>query len=293
MEHDKMDDNRWVDDRMASLDPGDWKPDSSAAFSGLMQRNAKATPPARNRWWVWATVSATAAAAGIAMLLLSAPPACANPLGCKQISQPAPAPVADPAPTSAPAPVAVAPASAQKHKRSFKESGSLTAPISCEVYTDYQCPHCARFYTETVPQLMSQYVKTGKVRYIHRDFPLPQHPYARLAAQYANAAGELGYYDAVVAELFRTQGVWSGDGDPGLQVESVLPPAVMEKVRSLVKNDPAPEASIDADMEMVRADQVTQTPTLVFVWNGRRQVMPGSISFPLLKSFLDDLLERK
>jgi len=292
-----MDDNRWVDDRLASVDPGDWKPDSSAAFSGLMQRNAaQAAQPARNRWWVWATVSATAAAVAIAMLLLSAPPACANPLGCKPASQPAPAPVADPAPPSAPAPVAAAPAapaSTQAHKRTFKESGSPTAPITCEVYTDYQCPHCAKFYTETVPQLMADYVKTGKVRFIHRDFPLPQHPYARLAAQYANAAGQLGYYDTVVAQLFRTQGIWSGDGDPGLQVESILPPAVMEKVRALVKNDPAPKASIDLDMEMVREDQVNQTPTLVIVWNGRRQVMPGSISFPLLKSFLDDLLSRK
>src|ERR1035438_10398828 len=104
MEHDEMDVNRWVDHRLSSLaPPADWRPDSSAAMARLRQRDYRA---GRRRWWLWATVSATAAAAAcIGFLLLSIPPACANPLGCTQHPPPPPAPAVTP-----PAALPVAPA---------------------------------------------------------------------------------------------------------------------------------------------------------------------------------------
>ncbi len=308
MAQNEMDDNRWVDERLDSLNPGEWRPDSSAAFARLRRRDG-AVQPSRRGWWMWLTVSATAAVVVIAFLLLSAPPACANPLGCKQEpSNAAPAPAPAPAPpvvieqAPAPAPppaaapaaaVAAAPvAKAQPHKRNYKESGARNAPITCELFTDFQCPHCALFYLETLPQLITNYVDTGKVKLIHRDFPLPMHPYARTAALYANAAGELGYYDVVSRQLFKTQGIWSGDGDVDLQVRPVLPADVMEKVRTLVKTDPAVAASISTDMDRVHELGINQTPTLVVTAKGDRQVLPGNSSFALLKSYLDDLLKK-
>ena len=70
----------------------------------------------------------------------------------------------------------------------FKETGSPSAPITLELFTDYQCPSCRMFYVDELPLVMSQYVNTGKVRLIHRDYPLPQHQYSRVATKYANAA---------------------------------------------------------------------------------------------------------
>jgi protein-disulfide isomerase len=61
------------------------------------------------------------------------------------------------------------------------------------------------FYRDTYPSLVSEYVINGKVRVVHRDFPLPQHKYARLAARYANAADELGLYDVAFNRSFETQ----------------------------------------------------------------------------------------
>src|SRR5580704_19696639 len=84
MEHDEMDVKRWVDERLSSLDPaGDWQPDSSAAFARLRRRDA----PTRRKWWLWATLSATAAAGCAVLLLVSAPSACATPLGCSPSAQ--------------------------------------------------------------------------------------------------------------------------------------------------------------------------------------------------------------
>src|SRR5215469_1400250 len=64
--------------------------------------------------------------------------------------------------------------------KNFKESGSPTAPVTLEIYTDYECPACRELYMNTLPTINSEYVATGKVRIIHRDYPLPQHQFSKL-----------------------------------------------------------------------------------------------------------------
>ena len=59
----------------------------------------------------------------------------------------------------------------------FKESGSPDAPVTIDLYTDYQCPSCRVFYLDKLPALINDFVQTGKVRLIHRDFPLPMHQF--------------------------------------------------------------------------------------------------------------------
>ena len=282
-----MDVNRWVDDRLSSLDPpANWRPDSWAALARLRRRDA----PTRRWWWLWATVSATAAAACAILLLVSTPAACANPLGCSQPApaRPAllPAAVPDPAPSPAVAPAGLL---ASARQPGFKESGSPTAPVTCELYSDYECPHCAIFYLETMPQLAARYVETGKVRLIHRDFPLARHRYARLAARYADAAGEAGYYQPVANRLFRTQAVWSADGDIDGQVARVVPAAAMEKVRTLLRDDPAVNNSVTVDEAQARQNHVGRTPTLLC--NGR--IIGPDLSIGRIAASLDPLVAQR
>ena len=79
------------------------------------------------------------------------------------------------------------------------------------------------------------HVQTGKIRILHRDFPLPQHRYAHLAARFANAAGRVGQYDLVVNQLFKTQRAWEESGDIDAQIREVLPPGTLQRVRQLVR----------------------------------------------------------
>jgi protein-disulfide isomerase len=186
--------------------------------------------------------------------------------------------------------MAAAQAPAQAPVPAFKESGTVTAPITLELYTDYQCPHCRAFYLETLPLLTNEFVKTGKVRLIHRDFPLSQFQYSKTAMHYANAAGQVGKFDAVALQLFETQPEWAQSGNVDAAVAKVLTPAQMEKVRMLVKTDSHLDDSVARDVAMATSDHLTSTPTVVIVYKGKRETISGGAPWPALKSYLTSKL---
>src|SRR5579883_1487945 len=103
-----------------------------------------------------------------------------------------------------------------------KAFGSKNAPVIMEVFSDFQCPACRALYLNTNRQVMDNYVNTGKVYLIHRDFPLQMHAYSKVAAEYARAAAEIGKVEQVEQILFQTQDKWEQSGDVDGTVASVL-----------------------------------------------------------------------
>lgn len=84
--------------------------------------------------------------------------------------------------------------------------GNANAKVTLIEFTDYECPFCSRHFQNTLPQIENEYVKTGKVRYVIRDFPLEQiHPVALKAAEAANCSGEQGKYWEMHDALFTNQ----------------------------------------------------------------------------------------
>ena len=73
--------------------------------------------------------------------------------------------------------------------------GSADAPVTIVEFTDYQCPFCRRHATGTFAQIKKDYVETGKVRYVVRQFPLKAiHPKAVKASEASLCAGDQGQY---------------------------------------------------------------------------------------------------
>jgi protein-disulfide isomerase len=90
---------------------------------------------------------------------------------------------------------------------SIEPRGSPTAPVTMIEFSDYQCPYCKRHADQTVPELLKDYVQTGKLRYAFRDFPLTQiHPLAAKAAEAARCAGDQGKYWEMHDRLFANPG---------------------------------------------------------------------------------------
>jgi len=88
--------------------------------------------------------------------------------------------------------------------------GNKDAPVTIVEFSDFQCPFCARFHTQTLPLILEQYINTGKVKLVYRDFPLQNsHPNAMAAAVAAECAHEQDKYWEYHDTLFENQGVWN------------------------------------------------------------------------------------
>lgn len=71
--------------------------------------------------------------------------------------------------------------------------GDANAPVTIIEFSDYQCPYCRRFYNDTFPSILSEYIETGKVKLVFRDLPLlDKHPGAMPSAIAANCARAQG-----------------------------------------------------------------------------------------------------
>ena len=87
--------------------------------------------------------------------------------------------------------------------------GNPQAPLTLLEYSDFTCGYCEKFFQETWPILFSEYIDTGKVRLVYRDFPrAPSGPSVDTALA-ARCAGEQGQYWAMHDRLFATSNKFS------------------------------------------------------------------------------------
>lgn len=88
--------------------------------------------------------------------------------------------------------------------------GDRKARLVLVEFSDYQCPYCARFVRETLPQIETDYIKTGKLKYVFRDFPITSaHKDAFKAALAAGCALDQGKYWEMHDRLFENQAAFT------------------------------------------------------------------------------------
>ena len=88
--------------------------------------------------------------------------------------------------------------------------GDPDAPVTVIEFSDFQCPFCARFFSQTLPALEKNYIDTGKIKLVYRDMPIDSlHPNARPAHIAAECADEQGKFWEYHDVLFANQGQWS------------------------------------------------------------------------------------
>jgi protein-disulfide isomerase len=83
--------------------------------------------------------------------------------------------------------------------------GDPNAPVTVIEYASMTCPHCATFHTSTFEQLKTEYIDTGKVRFVVREFPFD--PLAAAVFMLARCSGENRY--EVIDLFFETQRQWT------------------------------------------------------------------------------------
>jgi protein-disulfide isomerase len=195
----------------------------------------------------------------------------------------------------------------------MKAYGSKSAPIKMEVFTDYECPMCRNLYEETLRPMIQDYVASGKVYLVHRDYPLalPEHKFSGQAARWANVAAQMGDFEAAEAALYDNQVAWSANGDISKYMTAAMSGSDFSRVQKVMNTcePPGPtgrpgtvdlpphpcevDQYIEQDIQVGNRVPVTATPTYVITYKGQ-QLPPGSgfVSWPVLKQFFDNLLRQ-
>lgn len=191
---------------------------------------------------------------------------------------------------------AVVPALAQDSGEDITAScvgGKPNAPVKIEVFSDFECPACQRFYLGTVRQVLADYSRTNKVCVVYREFPLPMHQHSRKAARYAVAARRLGTWQwiQVTDRLYLDQGQWAQTGDVEAVVAKALSAEDMARVKKLL-DDPSIDQAIDGDVALGHRQKVTQTPTFFVTANGKTERVSGVVQYAVLRDYLESVLPR-
>jgi protein-disulfide isomerase len=86
--------------------------------------------------------------------------------------------------------------------------GPANAPVTITEFASMTCPHCAAFNAEVFPKIKSEYIDTGKIRYVFREFPLDIKAAAGSMLARCIAKDDAGKYFAVIDLLFKQQNDW-------------------------------------------------------------------------------------
>lgn len=166
--------------------------------------------------------------------------------------------------------------------------GEANAKVTIVEFSDFECPFCASFYTETLPKILSEYVDKGLVKMDYRHYPLSFHPQALPAAITSECANEQGKFWEMHDKIFEENvagGLASATADTyktwaqELGLASVSFGACVDEQRH--------KGTIDKDFALGNEITVNATPT--FFINGRMLV--GAQPFESFKAIIDEELK--
>ena len=171
--------------------------------------------------------------------------------------------------------------------------GDPEATLTLIEFTDYQCPFCRKYAKQTLPDLQRDYIETGKIKYVVRDFPLQSlHREAFKAAVAADCAGEQGHYWEMHDRLLTNSSFPYGDW---MQHAKAIGLDVSQFQMCLTSGQP--EQGVRKDLAEGRKVGVRGTPTFFLGVSDKKnqtikvlKVMRGAQSYAQMKHSLDQFL---
>lgn len=140
--------------------------------------------------------------------------------------------------------------------------GKADAPVTIIEYASMTCPHCARFHSDVLPAIKTEFIDKGQVRLIYRDFPLDQ--MALTASVVARCAGPDRYFPFVDA-LFSSQSKWAGDSNPMLALSRIARLGGMSQAdfEACLKKQDVAEKVLAQRLDADKTFGVRSTPTII------------------------------
>jgi protein-disulfide isomerase len=160
--------------------------------------------------------------------------------------------------------------------------GSPDAPVVIVEFSDFECPFCATFYGSVMKQIEEDYIDTGKVKLVYRDFPLPFHSKAQKAAEAAECAYEQNNFWGMHDIIFENQ--------DAIDISDLKKYAVSLGLDSELFNGclDSGHYADEVQKDFQYADNIGVTGTPTFFINGEKIV--GAQPYSVFKSVIDKKL---
>lgn len=157
--------------------------------------------------------------------------------------------------------------------------GDADAPVTVIEYASFTCPHCAAFHENVMGKLKTNYIDTGKIRFIHREVFFDR--FGLWASMIARCGGEMRYF-GMIDRIYGTQREWTAASDPT---------AIVDNLRRIGLSSGLSAADLDACMsdqenaqalvnwysENAKKDEVQATPS--FIIDGEKYSNMGYAKF--------------
>ncbi len=187
--------------------------------------------------------------------------------------------------------ILLAPPLAAQDPLDARTKGRADAPVTVYEMSDFQCPFCRRFATETFPTIEREYIATGKVRWIFVNFPLTQlHPNAVPAAEFALCAARQGKFWPAHDRLYADQERWADLRDPGAYFLSLVRPLTLDERQLLgCLQSGTARATVRQDAAGAVRAGASSTPSF-YIEGG---MMEGAQPIGVFRTVLDSIVKAK
>ncbi len=148
-----------------------------------------------------------------------------------------------------------------------KSLGDPEAPVEIIEFASLTCSHCAHFHQEILPLLKRDYIDSGKLRFVYRDFPLDR--YALYGSMLARCSGEKGFFPFIDV-LYAQQAKWIRATDPLKSLGQIARQSGMtsEDFKVCLGNKAIEDGILENRLEAERQYKIQATPTLII--NGEK-----------------------
>jgi protein-disulfide isomerase len=162
------------------------------------------------------------------------------------------------------------------------ELGKPDAKVTIVEYASASCPHCAEFANDELPKFMKDYIDTGKVRLVFREFP---HNDAAMGAFMIARCAPKEKYFPLVEVMFKTQKTWTENPLEGLKAIALQAGFTEETFMACLNNKDVVKSIMD---ERKRGEGFGVQGIPTFFINGERY--KGEYTFEEMKKVIDPLL---
>jgi protein-disulfide isomerase len=168
--------------------------------------------------------------------------------------------------------------------------------ITMVEFGDYQCQYCARFHNETKNQIMNNFVDTGQIKFVFKDFvinDLPSDRASTLAAEASYCAADQGKYWQYHDELYDNS---RGENTGWVSENSLKQFATRIGIQNLTEFSGCLENHthrdlVEANTQLANVIGLRSTPSFVIISNETVPIaIEGAQPFPVFKQAIDDVL---